>query len=631
MYVFDLPTTGNISLSDFLVTTDLHSQVGQTTQLRAHLRAVLKENRAGTSSTSTSSLKQSTASKSVDIGIGTGSSSDTARKNGGNGANPGEWLLIVKAIEEYLPNLLAIFNSVQTDDLILRYDPVFSWRTTISSTRFRGAIRIDLAGLHYELCFTLLTYALTLSNFAAATVASLGCYETDRNISSADRKQKDDRLKWSADTLCRAAGILLYLSQDLLPKWRDAVGSVQGLPLDLTSEATLGLSKMCLAEAQALAIRKLVSPAVANATDTITPGPPLDKAHPSASLLAKLHLAVVEEMESAQALLRTVGEKSKSGMHRRMSAGREHHSRIHDGDDDDDDSPPINSVGNGTYGGAGENQTSRGGQKKLFGKFKLGSSSSNKNKDTSRNRTSGPRDVAGTISSSSAAAVENSFYAPPTTSSSISGGLDQDLNITPSLVKYLSFSITFHRAMAFKWLGIDSGEASSKVGVGIAFLSLSFHLLSSSSLKDLSSGLSNISISSSASFLPGGKSSSRTKLKSERSVVQAELMTVTHWLESYRKLNDTVSFECVPAAGEVQARIPAGRGALGIKLFKLPTPLWGPGSEGYRGRGGEGGVGLAKDELHLLDLDHPARSNLVALEVVVMHMLVRELITDYNK
>ncbi len=53
------------------------------------------------------------------------------------------------------------------------------------------------------------------------------------------------------DTLCRASGILLYLSQDFLPKWRDQVGRVDGLPLDLTTEATLALSKVCLAEAQA--------------------------------------------------------------------------------------------------------------------------------------------------------------------------------------------------------------------------------------------------------------------------------------------------------------------------------------------------------------------------------------------
>ncbi|CDS00188.1 hypothetical protein, partial [Sporisorium scitamineum] len=90
---------------------------------------------------------------------------------------------------------------VQTDDLILRYEPIFSWRTSISTTRFRGPPRIDLPGLYYELASTLLTYALTLSNLAAATVTNLGSYERDRNLSSEQRKLKDDRLRRAADTL----------------------------------------------------------------------------------------------------------------------------------------------------------------------------------------------------------------------------------------------------------------------------------------------------------------------------------------------------------------------------------------------------------------------------------------------
>ncbi|TKY88719.1 hypothetical protein EX895_002350 [Sporisorium graminicola] len=617
MYIYDLATTGSVSYSDFLVTTDLVSQVSQTTQLRARLRAVLKENRAGTSS-----------SKDVSGGndISTSSSSGGGGSGGGGGAegggsgtmavgNASDWLTIVKTIEEYLPHLLAVFNSVQTDDLILRYEPIFSWRTSISTTRFRGPQRVDLPGLHYELASTLITYALTLSNFAAATVAGLGGYERDRSTSAEQRKLKDDRLRWAADTLCRASGILLYLSQELLPKWRDYAGQVDGLPPDLTTEATLALSKVCLAEAQALAIRKLVSPWVGKAVDTVTPGPPLEKGHPSASLLAKLHLSVVEELESAVGLLRTVSDKGKRGKGKKgaeemgLSANHEHDlarrvsaTRDRGGDDEEEDDRDAMRAG-GSSGGKG---------KKLFSKLKLGGSSSNKHtNDTHPSsphaRHSGPHDAAAHITTGGGSGIGgNSFYAAPTST------LDKDLDISSSLLKYLTFSSTFHRATAYKWLAIDKGEHSSSIGPAIAYLSLSHSLLSSSHVQSLASSLSNISISSSSSsssFLPF---KSKTK-KAGGIIIDQELATVQHWLQAYRKLNDTVSFQPVPPTSEVTAKVPAGRAALGVKPFQLPVPVWGPGSDGYVGRAGDGGVGLALDQLHLLDSDHPARRNLVAI------------------
>ncbi|SPO30891.1 uncharacterized protein UTRI_05491_B [Ustilago trichophora] len=604
MYIYDLPTTGTISFTDFLVTTDLVSQVSSTTQLRARLRAVLKENRAGTSS-----------STSKDNGVDPSSSTNTTS------STTTDWLTIVKTIEEYLPHLLAIFNCVQTDDLILRYEPVFSWRTSVSSTRFRGPQRVDLNGLHYELASTLLTYALTLSNFASATVAGLGSFERDPRLSGEERKSKDDRLRWAADTLCRASGVLLYLSQEFLPRWRDQVGRVEGLPPDLTTEVTLALSKVCLAEAQALAIRKLVSPSVGKAVDTVTPGPPLEKGHPSASLLAKLHLSVVEELESAVGLLKTVGEKGRvkggrkgaSGdaglsanheheLSRRISATRDHAFANNDDEDDDDDEPAR--VANN--GGVGSKT------KGLFSKFKRKEPTS-KQQYQQQSRISGPHDASPSPTSLGGGPTgANSFYAPPSSTTSIAGGLDQNLEITSSLLKYLTFSSTFHRAMAYKWLGIDSGEsASCKIGSAIAFLNLSSTLLSSTSLKDLTSTLSNISVSSS-SLLPSTSSKLKTRQRGQKAVVEQELSTVSHWLESYRKLNDTVSFQPIPPPTEVTNKVPAGRAALGIKEFRLPTPEWGPGSEGYKGKGSMGG--LALDQLHLLEMDHPARRNLVALK-----------------
>ncbi|SOV01628.1 uncharacterized protein UDID_06863 [Ustilago sp. UG-2017a] len=590
MYIYDLPTTGTISFSDFLVTTDLVSQVSQTTQLRARLRAVLKENRAGTSILSSSSATSSSQAECNDGGVGNT-----------------DWLTIIKRIEEYLPNLLAVFNSVQTDDLILRYEPMFSWRTSISSSRFRGPGRMELAGLYYELASTLLTYSLTLSNFATAAVNGLGSFETNRSLSSQQRKDKDDKLRWAADTLCRASGILLYLSTELLPKWKDSVGSLDGLPPDLTQEATLGLSKVCLAEAQALAIRKLVSPSLASSVDRVTPGPPLEKGHPSASLLAKLHLCVVEDIEASLALMRTVGEKGRSkgkkggvggrkaggggGGEPGLSANYEHElsSRI---SETNDAIAPMG-LGDAEEGGAGGGGGGGGvGKKKLFGKFKLG----HKGKNDAPSPSPSPSPAGG------GGRGGGGFYSAPSTTTSS----NSDLEISSSLLKYLSFSSQFHRAIAYKWLAIDSGESSNKIGTAISLLSLSTSILSSSTLRDLTSSLCNISISSST-LLPTKK---RGKT-GDRGVVDQELATVEHWLQSYKKLNDTVSFQPIPPAAEVQAKVPAGRAALLVKKYSLPSPGWGPGSEGYRGRGGEG---LSREEMHLLGEEHPARRNLVGMD-----------------
>ncbi|KAJ1019584.1 hypothetical protein NDA18_006062 [Ustilago nuda] len=594
MYIFDLATTGRITFSDFLVSTDLVSQVSQTTQLRARLGAVLKEKRAATSILFSSSATSSSQSECKDGAV----------------ANT-DWLSIIKRIEEYLPHLLGVFNSVQTDDLLLRYEPVFSWRTWISCSRLGGAGRMQLPGLYYELASTLLTYSLTLSNLAASAVDGLGSFETNRSLSWQQRKDKDDKLRWAADTLCRASGILLLLSTELLPKWKVSVGSVQVLPPDLSQEATLALSKVCLAEAQALAIRKLVSPSLASSVDRVTPGPPLQKGHPSASLLAKLHLSVVEEMEASLALMRTVRERGRSkakkgGVGGRkvggaggageagLSANYEHELSSRISETNDAIAPMgLGHADEGDTGGGGEGGI---GKRKLFGKFKLGHKGKNDAPSPS------PSPVGAGAGGGGGGGGGGGFYSAPSTTTSS----NSELEITSSLLKYLSFSSQFHRAIAYKWLGIDAAESSNKIGTAITLLSLSISILSSATLRNLTSSLCNISISSST-LLPTKK---RGKT-GDRGVVDQELATVEHWLQSYKKLNDTVSFQPIPPAAEVQAKVPAGRAALLVKKYSLPSPEWGPGSQGYRGRGGEG---LSREEMHLLGDEHPARRNLVGMD-----------------
>jgi hypothetical protein len=68
---------------------------------------------------------------------------------------------------------------------------------------------------------------------------------------------------------------------------------------------------MALADAQTLAIRKLLSKSAYDST--LNPGPPLPKSHPSPVFIAKLHLECASMYSSALALAKTPGSsKTKS-------------------------------------------------------------------------------------------------------------------------------------------------------------------------------------------------------------------------------------------------------------------------------------------------------------------------------
>ena len=65
---------------------------------------------------------------------------------------------------------------------------------------------------------------------------------------------------------------------------------------------------MVLADAQVLAIRKLMSKSAYDST--LSPGPPLPKSHPSPTLIAKLYLDCTASYSSARSLAKTA-EKAK--------------------------------------------------------------------------------------------------------------------------------------------------------------------------------------------------------------------------------------------------------------------------------------------------------------------------------
>ncbi|KAF5325751.1 hypothetical protein D9611_000398 [Ephemerocybe angulata] len=279
MYSFEIPTTATISFSEFCHDQsdrqDYVSRLPEVTQARANIRATLKEMKA--------------------------------TENGGK-----DYLTLVKLLEEYLPQIQGVMDCVTHDKIGFKSEPIFSWKSTLSSNILKSS-RISLPGLHADYAFTLLIYGYALSNLAWSMVEGLGAYEQDRAISDELRKHKDKELNVAVDHLCKASGIFAYIADTVLPAWD--VNRTDGppgfnRPPELIREVNTALSKMVLADAQTLAIRRLQSKSAYESN--IAPGPPLPLSHPSPSLLAKLHLECASLYASSRSLIKSVGA-SKSG------------------------------------------------------------------------------------------------------------------------------------------------------------------------------------------------------------------------------------------------------------------------------------------------------------------------------
>ncbi|KAF5380535.1 hypothetical protein D9615_004724 [Tricholomella constricta] len=254
---------------------DLEVNIAVVTQARANVRAVLKDSKR----------------------------TDHSQK---------DFLQLVKLLEDYIPQLRGIMECLAHDEISLKSELSFSWRTTLSANIFNTSPRLSLPGLQADLAFSLLTYAFALSNLARSTANSLGRYERDRAISDSERKAKDEQLNVAVDFLCRVSGIYTYVGDTVLPEWETHIrGRPTGFekPPDLSREVNSALAKMALADAQSLAIRKLLSKAAFESN--IAPGPPLPRSHPSPALIAKLHLECASLYSSARSLVKTTDARKR--------------------------------------------------------------------------------------------------------------------------------------------------------------------------------------------------------------------------------------------------------------------------------------------------------------------------------
>ncbi|XP_006460727.1 hypothetical protein AGABI2DRAFT_203891 [Agaricus bisporus var. bisporus H97] len=280
MYLYELPTTGNISFSDLCIDQSpgrtYTTCILEATQARANIRTALK---------------------------GSKRTEDNAK----------DFLSLTKVLEDYLPLIRGLINCADQCDIDFKSKFSFSWRSTLSNNILNNSPRVEVPGLYADLAFTLLTYAFTLSNLAHATVQSIGAYELDRTITKVQRERKDEQLNVAFGLLCKASGIFSYIADTLLSEWETSGGGgsdASKLPSDLKQEVLTALSKLALADAQSLAIRKRLSKAAFE--NNIAPGPPLPSSHPPVSFIAKLHLECASLYGSAKTLAKAGGNNISS-------------------------------------------------------------------------------------------------------------------------------------------------------------------------------------------------------------------------------------------------------------------------------------------------------------------------------
>nr|CAG8652038.1 10284_t:CDS:2 [Entrophospora candida] len=170
---------------------------------------------------------------------------------------PIDYTKIIKTVDDYLPYLLAIVDCLECGQLKLKKE----------------------IGIYYELIFTLLTYGYTCSDWATSII------ERQTN-----KDEMDLKLRQAADLLRKASGIFAYITENISPRWENPPNS---RPLDVLTEISTSLSKIALADASSIAIRKALMQ------------------QKSSSLLAKLAIGVAVEYESANGLLNSLKDPQK--------------------------------------------------------------------------------------------------------------------------------------------------------------------------------------------------------------------------------------------------------------------------------------------------------------------------------
>ncbi|CAO3617961.1 unnamed protein product [Cunninghamella blakesleeana] len=183
---------------------------------------------------------------------------------------------IINTIDDYLPYLISIINCLESGELQLKDGIETSWRSTLSDHIIHtgsNAPRIIGSDIYYELTFVLLTYAYATSLQGSEYLKSL----------QNDSSDMSNIYNKAADALNTSAGMFLFIADQVIPKITSANDNK---PVEIYRDISVALSKMSLADAQAVAISKAIM-----------------HGKLSNSLAAKLYIGVAGQYEMAYGLI----------------------------------------------------------------------------------------------------------------------------------------------------------------------------------------------------------------------------------------------------------------------------------------------------------------------------------------
>lgn len=195
----------------------------------------------------------------------------------------------------------------------------FGWTLSIAppEPRLRDRLRSHKApqptwgDAAYDVRVAVLTQALALANLSVAATSSSESHVPSHVGAGSGASAAEDRFRWAVDAQCRAAGALAWV------RHHHPFSTHGTVPPSVQASGSDALNKVILAQAQGLAIRKLLAPVAAYANPTneartlkekgtlgwrreaqrISAGAswiqsplPLPSNHPAPALLAKLYL-----------------------------------------------------------------------------------------------------------------------------------------------------------------------------------------------------------------------------------------------------------------------------------------------------------------------------------------------------
>lgn len=139
-----------------------------------------------------------------------------------------------------------------------------------------------------------------------------------------------------------------------------------------------------------------------------------------------------------------------------------------------------------------------------------------------------------------------------------------DDSIAPDLLNYTKKEAALASTRARKWLGVEAGE-KGEVGVALAWLKDALDRTETSTADGLKSKMGRLKIGSHGGSAGGGGNKSERKDRLSRTA--AERKEIERFMDVYKHLNGTVSFQPVPLASSLASSMPSGRPILTAKSF----------------------------------------------------------------